>query len=92
MYYVYILTNWNHSVLYIGVTGDIARRVLEHKSDKADGFCKKYKVNKLVYCESSEDIHGAITREKQLKRWTRKKKDELITSANPGWEEIPIGL
>ena len=91
-YYVYILTNWNKSILYIGVTNDISRRLQEHKDSVVKGFTKKYHVDKLVYCESTNDIGVALEREKQLKKWTRKKKNDLISKANPRWEELEIGL
>ena len=83
MYYVYILSNWNDSVLYIGVTNDLARRLYEHRNHLADGFTKKYNVNKLVYFEHTCDIRSAIEREKQLKGWTRAKKNALISTTNP---------
>lgn len=87
-YYVYILTNKTNTVLYTGVTNDLARRVYEHKNDLIDGFTKRYKVHKLVYAETFENVNSAITREKQIKGWLRKKKTELINAVNPGWEEI----
>lgn len=87
-YYVYILTNWNNEVLYIGVTNNIARRVFEHKEKLVDGFTKKYNVNKLVYVESCEDVRDAIAREKQLKGGSRKKKIDLIVADNPEWNDL----
>ena len=66
-YYVYIITNWNNKVLYIGVTNNIARRIYEHKNKLIDGFTKKYNVYKLVYLEEMNDVEAAISREKQLK-------------------------
>ena len=89
-YYVYILTNWNHHVMYVGVTNDLKRRVYEHKMGLVDGFTKKYHVHKLVYCESCGEIRDAIAREKQLKGWTRKRKNELVESMNPLWKEIAL--
>ena len=89
-YYVYILTNWNHRVMYIGVTNDLRRRVYEHKQEIIEGFTKKYHVHKLVYFESCGEIKDAIAREKQLKGWTRERKNELVKKANPMWEEITI--
>ena len=89
-YYVYILTNWNNKVLYIGVTRDITRRVYEHKNKLVEGFTKKYNVNKLVYIEETNDIKAAIEREKQLKNWKRVKKNQLVESANPDWTEIVL--
>ena len=78
--YVYILTNKVNSVLYIGVTNDLKRRVYEHKQEQIDGFTKKYHITKLVYFEHFSDPYTAISREKQLKRWTRVKKNALIES------------
>ena len=90
MYYVYILSNWDDSVLYIGVTNDLARRIYEHKNHLADGFTSKYNVNKLVYYECTSDVRCAIEREKQLKRWTRAKKKALVGKMNPTWEDLSL--
>ena len=87
-YYVYIMTNVGNDVLYVGVTNDIVRRVYEHKNGVADGFTKKYNVNKLVYAEECGDIYAAISREKQIKGWSRKKKFDLINSINPGMKDL----
>ena len=87
-YYVYILTNWNHSVLYVGVTNNITRRLYEHQQELVEGFTQKYHVHKLVFVESCGDAKSAIAREKQIKRWTREKKNRLIESQNPNWKEI----
>jgi len=87
-YYVYIMTNWNNKVLYIGVTNNILRRVSEHKSGAIEGFTQKYNIKKLVYNESFNNVDDAIAREKQLKRWSREKKNKLIESLNPDWEEL----
>lgn len=89
-YYVYILTNWNNKIVYIGVTNDLIRRVYEHKEKRVAGFTKKYNLTKLVYFESTHDINAAIAREKELKGWVRRKKDELIESMNPNWDELVI--
>ncbi len=88
MYFVYILTNWNNSVLYIGVTSNLERRLYEHKNHLADGFTDKYNVTKLVYYEHTSDVRAAISREKQLKGWTRAKKIALVSSANPSWCDL----
>ena len=87
-YYVYIMANDNHTVLYIGVTGDLRRRVYEHRTGVVEGFTKKYQVHKLVYFENCHDVKDAIRREKQLKGWTRAKKKALIETVNPEWKEI----
>lgn len=87
-YYIYILTNWNNSVLYIGVTNDITRRLNEHINGDDKSFATKYKTFKLVYNEEYNDPQTAINREKQLKRWSRAKKDALIERVNPKWEDL----
>lgn len=87
-YYVYIATNHTNSVLYIGVTNDISRRMFEHKSKANEGFTDKYNVYKLVYVESTGYINDAIAREKQLKHWSRAKKNALINSINPNWNDL----
>ena len=89
-YYVYILTNERDTRFYIGVTNNLARRVYEHKNELIDGFTKQYHIHKLVYFEDCHDINAAIEREKQLKKWTRSKKNALIERSNPGWNEIII--
>ena len=85
MYYVYIITNKTNTVLYVGVTNDLKRRIKEHSDGETDGFTKKYKVNKLVYYEEYHKVINAIEREKQLKGWTRSKKNQLVESKNPDW-------
>ncbi|MCL2695161.1 MAG: GIY-YIG nuclease family protein [Clostridiales bacterium] len=88
MYYVYILTNWNNKVMYVGITNNLERRLYEHKSKLADGFTNKYNVSKLVYYDSTTDVKAAIAREKQIKGWIRKRKDELVEEMNPSWEDL----
>lgn len=90
-YYVYILTNWNNRVMYVGVTSDLAKRVDQHKGKLFDGFTKKYHVNKLVYYEMFREINDAIRREKQIKGWTRDKKNYLVETNNPQWLDISSG-
>ena len=87
-YYIYILTNKNNTVLYVGVTNDLLRRVWQHKSKLIEGFTKKYNVTKLVYFEKYDNPTSAITREKRLKAGQRKKKLELINSFNKGWKDF----
>ena len=87
MYYVYILTTKNNSVLYIGVTNNLRKRLKEHKNEQVDGFTKKYHVHKLVYFEEYKEIISAIAREKQLKSWIRAKKNQLIETKNPNWND-----
>ncbi len=87
-YYVYILTNFNNTVLYTGVTNDLVRRIYEHRNHLVKGFTDKYNVTKLVYFEATEEIEGAILREKQIKAGSRKKKIDLINSLNPNWNDL----
>lgn len=92
MYFVYILTNWNNKVLYTGVTNNLERRLFEHKDCLVDGFTKKYNIHKLVYFDSTSDVKAAIAREKQIKGWTRRKKNALVESINPEWNDLsPYG-
>ncbi len=90
-YFVYIITNKRNTVLYIGVTGNLERRIYEHKKKLIDGFSKKYNLTKLVHFEEGDDISFAIEREKELKGWLRKKKDALINEENPKWEDLAKG-
>jgi len=87
-YYVYMLTNKRAGTLYIGVTNNLVRRVYEHKLGLVEGFSKKYGVKKLVWYEQTNDIRAALTREKQLKKWERKWKIELIENANSTWRDL----
>ena len=88
-YYVYILTNKSHSVLYTGVTRDLIRRVYEHKHNAdSNSFTAKYKVHKLVYFEETSDVTAAIQREKQIKSWKREQKNALIMSSNPRFLDL----
>ena len=88
-YYVYILSNSNKNVIYTGVTNDLVRRVYEHKQhlDKTS-FTSRYNVDNLVYYEQTTDIDSAITREKQIKGWNRKRKEKLIEAKNPNWDDL----
>ena len=87
-YYVYIMTNNRNTVLYVGVTSDLIRRVYEHKEKLADGFTKKYNIVKLVYYEVLQDIENAILREKQIKAGSRQKKIRLVNSMNSEWRDL----
>ncbi len=86
--YTYILASKKHGTLYIGVTSDLVKRIWEHREDQADGFTRKYGVHTLVHFESFNDIKFAIEREKQLKRWHRQWKINLIEEHNPDWEDL----
>ena len=87
-YYVYLMTNWNNKVMYLGVTNDLERRVYEHKNKLIKGFTDKYNVNKLVYFEDTSDVAAAITREKEIKKWRREKKNALVKKVNPDWKDL----
>lgn len=87
-YFVYILASKKNGVLYIGVTGDLIKRMWQHKNGLAEGFTKKYFVHKLVYFENTTNVMSAIKREKQLKKWNRDWKIQLIEKENPGWEDL----
>ena len=92
VFYVYILTNWNDEVMYIGVTNNLERRLYEHRTGMNEGFTQKYNVHKLVYFETTSDVKAALAREKQLKRWSRAKKNELVMTMNPNWKDLaPAG-
>ena len=86
--YVYIITNKNNTVLYIGQTNDIVRRLYEHRNGFVNSFSKKYGLYKLLYLEKYSDAYTAINREKQLKRWTRAKKLALIEKDNPYYKDL----
>ena len=87
-YYIYIITNKTEKVLYIGVTNNLERRIYEHKNKTVPGFTQKYNINKLIYFEHFDNINDAIKREKQLKKWNRKWKEELINKNNPKWNDL----
>lgn len=87
-YYVYILTNFNNTALYIGITNDLGRRIYEHKNELIDGFTKKYKLKKLIYFEECSQVMAAIAREKQLKNWHREWKINLIKTVNPEFRDL----
>lgn len=87
-YYVYILASKRNGTLYIGITSNLPGRVYQHKTKKIKGFTEKYNVDKLVYYEQGEDPYNAIAREKQLKKWKRQWKIELIEKENPNWKDL----
>jgi putative endonuclease len=86
-YYVYIMTN-RSSTLYTGVTNNLMRRVLEHRSGVSGSFTARYRIDRLVYFEETNDVNVAILREKQIKGWTRARKLVLINDANPAWQDL----
>ncbi len=91
-YYVYILTSKTYGTLYIGITSDLVKRVHQHKSDVVDGFTKRYGVHKLVYYKTHSDVNAAIIREKQMKKWNRQWKINLIEEMNPEWKDLYIEI
>ena len=91
-YYVYILCSRKYGTLYIGVTSDLCKRIYEHKNDLVNGFTKKYGIHCLVYFEESVSITEAILREKQLKKWNRQWKINLIEKANQDWLDLYNGI
>ncbi len=85
---IYIMANKYHGTLYTGVTSDLIKRIYQHKYSDIDGFTKRYSCKKLVYYELADDMYNAISREKQLKGGSRKKKIALIEEMNPQWEDL----
>ncbi|MFC1687158.1 GIY-YIG nuclease family protein [Patescibacteria group bacterium] len=87
-YFVYIITNKYNTVLYIGVTNNLERRILEHKQGVVQGFSKQYRLKKLVYFEETSDVYEAIKREKQLKAWRSKWKEDLVKKHNSSFKDL----
>ena len=83
-----MITNNSNRVLYTGITNNLSRRVYEHKQKLVNGFTSKYNLKKLVYFEETNDVKTAIEREKQIKGWLRKKKNALVETMNPNWEDL----
>lgn len=88
MYYVYILASKRNGTLYVGVTSNLQKRIYEHKMNIIEGFTKKYSIHLLVYYETHEAIESAIQREKQIKKWNRSWKINLIQKNNPNWIDV----
>jgi len=91
MYFTYIMASRSR-VLYVGVTNDLRRRVVEHRSGEGAGFTQRYRVDRLVYCETFRYVHDAIAREKQIKGWVRARKVALIENTNPAWQDLSADL
>ena len=87
-YYVYLLASKKDGTLYVGVTNDLIRRVLEHKNGTVSGFTKRYRIHRLVWFDSTDDVSAAIQREKQIKAWKRDWKIALIEERNPDWKDL----
>ena len=85
---MYLLASSQNGMVYIGVTNSITRRLEEHQTGLTEGFTRRYGIRKLVYYETFLDVDNAIAREKQLKRWSRKKKNALVESKNPAWKDL----
>ena len=91
-YYVYILASTRNGTLYIGISSNLVQRVYQHKNKLVKGFSQQYAINQLVYYEQTSSIHAAIQREKQLKKWKREWKIDLIETMNPQWEDLYFNL
>ena len=87
-YFVYILTNYDETTFYIGVTSNLKKRIFEHKNKVVEGFTKKYNLDRLVYYEQTDSVETALNREKQLKRWHRQWKINLIKEFNPTFDDL----
>ncbi|MDA0176007.1 MULTISPECIES: GIY-YIG nuclease family protein [Mesoflavibacter] len=87
-YYLYIISNKHNSTLYIGVTNDLERRMFEHKNKLVEGFSSKYGLDKLIYFEIYQYVNDAIKREKNMKKWKRQWKINLVEKDNPNWEDL----
>ena len=88
IYCVYLLTNKNKTVIYTGVTNNLERRLYEHEHNLVTGFTSKYNVDQLMYFEQTNNVDSAISREKQIKSWSRARKNQLIESMNPHWQSL----
>jgi putative endonuclease len=91
-FYVYMMTNQTRVVLYTGVTNSIERRLWHHANALQGSFTKRYKIDRLIYYEMYRDIRSAIAREKEIKGWRREKKNDLVQSLNPKWEDLSIRM
>ena len=87
-YFIYIIVNEFGNVMYVGVTNNLKRRIYEHKMKIIKGFTAKYNVSKLVYFEQTDSIESAILREKEIKKWRREKKNNLVEKLNPHWDDL----
>ena len=85
---VYIISNQSHSTIYVGVTSDITQRMVQHRNHQFGGFSARYNLTQLLHFEEFGSMAEAIAREKQIKSWSRKRKDELISSNNPSWKDL----
>ncbi len=88
VHYIYILTNKNHTVLYVGRTKQLKKRLVQHKNNSLKTFTGKYNVDKLIYFETTKYVNNSIKRERQLKKWNREWKENLINDMNPDWNDL----
>ena len=86
--WVYIMSDRKDGVLYIGVTSDLSRRIIQHREGKGSAFCRRYGLTRLVYAEKHDSIEDAIAREKAMKAWKRAWKIELVEGVNPAWDDL----
>ena len=91
IYFVYMMQSISRNALYTGICGDLRRRIWQHKNHVYEGFTDDNNCTRLVYFESWQDVNRAIAREKQIKRWSRKKKEVLIHKMNPEWKDLAVG-
>ena len=91
-YFIYLVTNYKRTVLYVGVTNNLTRRITEHSQGLIDGFTKKYNCKYLLYYQHFSCINLAISREKQIKKWSRAKKNDLVSNFNPEWKFLNDSL
>ncbi|HEX8391208.1 MAG TPA: GIY-YIG nuclease family protein [Longimicrobium sp.] len=91
MYFVYIVASHSR-VLYVGMTNDLLRRMVEHRTGAIPGFAQRFKANRLVYYHASDNVSAVIAREKQLKGWKPSRKMELVEAQNPGWEDLSVSI
>jgi putative endonuclease len=91
-YYVYIVTNHKNGTLYVGVTSNLVKRIFEHKNKLVEGFSSKYNLDRLVYFVTTDDIISAIEKEKQMKKWVRQYKLNVINELNPEWKDLYLDI
>ncbi len=88
VHYIYILTNKNHTALYVGRTKHLKERLVQHKNNSLKTFTGRYNVDKLIYFETTKYVNNSIKRERQIKKWNREWKENLINDMNPGWNDL----
>lgn len=91
-YFVYVLTNKNNKIFYVGMTSDLEKRIWEHKNRMVDGFTEKYNLKKLVWFGEGVDVNEIIRKEKQIKKWNKEWKKNLVEKSNPEWKDLSLGF